>query len=92
MKPTIALAVAALFLATATASHAKLVPIDEPGTHGDSGTSDTSGSLEDVIPAHPDTRNTVTCNYHGSTTSADDKYKAFAGPRTGHNQPHDPVS
>jgi len=78
MKPTIALAVAALFLATATVSHAKLVPIDEPGSHGDSGTGDSSGSLEDVIPAHPDARNTATCNYHGFTTSADTKYKAFA--------------
>lgn len=83
MKPTIALAVAAISFATATATHAKLVPIDEPGTHGTSDTGDTPGSLEDVIPAHPDARNTAVCNYHDTTSPSDAKYAAFAASLVG---------
>jgi CubicO group peptidase (beta-lactamase class C family) len=84
MRTAIALAVAALSLAAATASHAKLVPIDEPGSHGSSDTTDPSETLDDLIP-HPEARNTAICNYHGTTTPGDTKYAAFAsslvGPR-----------
>jgi CubicO group peptidase (beta-lactamase class C family) len=77
MKTTIALAVAALFLGAASATHAELVPVDEPGSHGPS----SGGGVpdpEDLIPAHPDARNTAACNFHGSTTTADSKYTTFA--------------
>jgi CubicO group peptidase (beta-lactamase class C family) len=83
MKPSIALTIAALCLATAPPTHAKLVPIDEPGTHGTSDNGDTSGSLEDSIPAHPDARNTAVCNYHGTTSPSDTKYAAFASSLVG---------
>lgn len=78
MKPKIALAVATLCLATATSTHAKLVPLDEPGTHGSSDTGNTSESPEDFIPAHPDARNTAVCDYHGTASPSDAKYAAFA--------------
>jgi CubicO group peptidase (beta-lactamase class C family) len=85
MKPTIALAVAALFLAIATPSYAKLVPIDEPGTGGNSGTSDTGtpNIPDDLIPAHPDARNTAACNFHGTTSPSDATYAAFASSLVG---------
>lgn len=80
MNPKIALAVTALLLAAAAPVHAKLVPVDGPGTGDSSGTGDggSTGIPDDLIPAHPDARNTATCSFHGTTSASDAKYAAFA--------------
>lgn len=84
MKPMIALAVAALFLATVTPTYAKKVPIDEPGTVDTSGTSTgTPIDPDDLIPAHPEPRNTAACNFHGTTSPYDATYAAFASSLVG---------
>jgi CubicO group peptidase (beta-lactamase class C family) len=87
MKPMICLSLTALFLATATLSYAE-APYEpnEPGTGNSSGTtgsSQTSFDPDDLIPAHPDARNTATCNYHGTTSPYDATYAGFASSLVG---------
>ncbi|MCY1075112.1 serine hydrolase domain-containing protein [Archangium lansingense] len=62
---------------------AKLVPVDEPGTGSSSGTGGTTGNIPDLTPAHPDARNTATCNYHGTTSPSDATYAKFASSLVG---------
>ena len=84
MKP-IPLALTALFLATVTPTYAELVPRDEPGSGG-TGTSDTSGTSidpDDLIPAHPEARNTATCLFHSTTSPYDATYAAFTASLVG---------
>jgi len=87
MTPLISLALTALFVIAEPLAYAE-APYEpnEPGTgsaSGTTGSSETPFDPDDLIPAHPDARNTVTCNYHGTTSPHDATYAAFASSLVG---------
>jgi CubicO group peptidase (beta-lactamase class C family) len=81
MTPMTILTCAALLVMTATLAH----PTPPYQEHGTVGTSGTSGDTPEIPspPPHLDAINTITCNYHGTTSPTSVTYTAFASSLVG---------